>query len=142
MCTLIYAPRMGKVNISVARVQARLDELGKERSWLEEQLEIDKNMITNWKQRGIPAAYAVDLARILGVTTDWLFERSESAGSNAAPASAVYDGALGIDAMFIGEMVSVYCVADAEWQDGIRDAVRAARENLSPTARNKLKNRR
>ncbi|WP_167761444.1 S24 family peptidase [Duganella callida] len=47
-------------------------ELGKDQAWLRSSLEIEANVITNWKSRGAPASKAVSIALALGLTTDQL----------------------------------------------------------------------
>lgn len=61
-----------KANIPWARIEARLEELEKDQAWLRTALEIEPNVITNWKSRGAPASKAVPIALALGLSTDQL----------------------------------------------------------------------
>jgi len=61
-----------RANIPWARIEARLAELEKDQAWLRTTLEIEPNVITNWKSRGAPASKAVPIALALNLTTDQL----------------------------------------------------------------------
>jgi phage repressor protein C with HTH and peptisase S24 domain len=71
-------PAMMKKRSSIPweRVAARLDELGKDQLWLRATMEVEANVITNWKTRGVPSAKAVAIARTLGLSTDELLDPS------------------------------------------------------------------
>lgn len=59
-----------RANIPWARIEARLSELGKDQAWLRTALDIEPNVITNWKSRGAPSSKAVPIAHALGLSTD------------------------------------------------------------------------
>ncbi|MYM81121.1 hypothetical protein GTP44_04000 [Duganella sp. FT50W] len=61
-----------RANIPWARIEARLVELDKDQAWLRTTLEVEPNVITNWKSRGAPASKAVSIALALGLSTDQL----------------------------------------------------------------------
>lgn len=69
---LRYAVDMKKRNIPWPLVEALLSERGRDRPWLEAQLDVKKNQITNWKTRGVPRAHADSLAILLKTSTDYL----------------------------------------------------------------------
>lgn len=68
-----------RANIPWSRIEARLAELEKDQAWLRATLEIEPNVITNWKSRGAPASKAVPIAQALGLSTDQLLGLSTEA---------------------------------------------------------------
>ncbi|SDM78406.1 Peptidase S24-like [Janthinobacterium sp. OK676] len=61
-----------KANIPWEVVENRLAELKKDQQWLREELQLSPNVVTNWKNRGVPSGKAVAVARILELSTDQL----------------------------------------------------------------------
>lgn len=61
-----------RANIPWDRIESRLAEIGKDQAWLRSVLELEANVITNWKSRGAPSGKAVAIAHALGLSTDEL----------------------------------------------------------------------
>lgn len=71
---LRYALAMKKGNIPWPLVEGLLTAMNKDRAWLEQQMELRKNVVTNWKSRGIPRTHAATLASILKTSADYLLQ--------------------------------------------------------------------
>ncbi len=69
---LIYSSWMKNKTIPWALIQEQLDAIGKTRDWLEASLDVEKNVITNWKSRGVPKGRAAELGLLLGTSADFL----------------------------------------------------------------------
>lgn len=59
-------------NIPWSRVEEILAEQGKNQLWLRKQLDVEANVITHWKKRGVPSGRIWDLCRVLNVRPEHL----------------------------------------------------------------------
>lgn len=84
---LRYAMAMKKGNIPWPLVEGLLTKKNQDRAWLEQALGVEKNVVTNWKARGIPRNRAAELAKVLSTSADYLLGiESEKPAQEAPPA--------------------------------------------------------
>lgn len=76
---MLYAVAMATKTIPWKRVEELLDERQKSREWFELALKLEKNNISNWKNRGVPKARVAEIANLLNTTSDYLLERDGAA---------------------------------------------------------------
>lgn len=63
---------MSEKTIPWALIEDLLQDRGRNREWLERELNVETNNISNWKKRGVPKNRAGELARALKTTADFL----------------------------------------------------------------------
>jgi len=69
---LRYAVEMKARTIPWKLIEALLGELDKDRQWLQSELDVQSNTVTNWRTRGVPQSYAGALGVLLGTNADYL----------------------------------------------------------------------
>lgn len=69
-----YSAAMATKNIPWALIEQLLADKGQNRAWLREKLDVQSNIITNWKSRGVPRGRAGEVAALFGVTSDYLLQ--------------------------------------------------------------------
>lgn len=88
---LRYALAMKKGNIPWSLVEGLLTKKGQDRSWLESQMQVQKNVVTNWKARGVPKSHAGTLAKLLGTSSDYLLGVAPAKEPATAPVTKPID---------------------------------------------------
>lgn len=63
---------MKSTNIPWSTVEQLLVETGKDQQWLKIQLDVESNVITNWKTRGVPTNRTSSLCKVFGVSPERL----------------------------------------------------------------------
>jgi len=110
---------MKKPNIPWSLVEARLIKLRKDQQWLWKELNVEPNVVTNWKSRGIPTSRATTLAQLLKMSLEELFGGNPVASNQAAGQGVPPNF---IDADELSKLIALYMQSTPDGRDIIFNA--------------------